>query len=143
MVPRRLKSTSYCEMGNSEPSQNAHPSGAKVPPNIRTSPTKGSAIGTPGLRSVLGRENASGTDAEVYHLRRLQVRVRLAAEVGQRKRRLAVSAVGRPEDREQSLILGDREELPVTKGPVFGGELERHDPDFADVSLGHGTLRLV
>ena len=39
VVPIRLKSVSFSEIASSAPSQNAHPAGAKLPPNIRISPT--------------------------------------------------------------------------------------------------------
>src|SRR5262245_28738099 len=58
------------------PLQNAHPTGAKLPPNSRISPMNGSTVALAG--SVSGRENAGQADAEVHHLVRLKVRVRLA-----------------------------------------------------------------
>src|SRR4029434_10430751 len=66
---------------------------------------------------------------------------RPSLEVGRSEGGLPVPAVGGPEDREQGLILRDRENLAVTEGPSLGGEIKRKDPDFADVCFGHGNLR--
>src|SRR6185369_15215479 len=40
----RLKSVSFSEIGNNWPSQNIQPAGAKLPANMRISPTYGCAI---------------------------------------------------------------------------------------------------
>ena len=45
---RRWKSVSYSEIGNTAPLQNIHPAGAKLPANIRISPTY-PVIGLPPL----------------------------------------------------------------------------------------------
>ena len=41
MVPIRLNNVSNSEIGNNDPSQNCQPFGAKLPANIRISPTYG------------------------------------------------------------------------------------------------------
>ncbi len=41
VVPMRLNSVSYSEIGSSWPSQNIQPAGAKLPANMRISPTYG------------------------------------------------------------------------------------------------------
>src|SRR5881409_3888989 len=75
VVPIRLNSVSYSEIGSSWPSQNIHPAGAKLPANIRISPTYGCAIS-----ALLGRrrEDALKGDAEGQHEERLHVDMRLA-----------------------------------------------------------------
>src|SRR3954462_4464664 len=77
VVPMRLNSVSFSEIDSSCPSQNAQPAGAKLPPNIRISPTYGEPM------SVPAREYALEGDDPVQHQRRLAVLVRLtAAHVG-------------------------------------------------------------
>jgi hypothetical protein len=44
VVPIRVKSASFSEIGINWPSHSAQPTGAKVPPNIRISPMYGSAM---------------------------------------------------------------------------------------------------
>src|SRR4051794_41924647 len=65
-------------MGSNCPSQRAQPAGAKLPPNIRISPTYGLLMGS----SVLGREDALEGDDEVDAQVRLHVLVRLAPAGG-------------------------------------------------------------
>jgi hypothetical protein len=63
-----------------------------------------------------------------------------AAQVGQREGALAVTAVGRPDQLEERLVLGDREELSLAEHPARRGEVPGKHPDFTDVWLCHGTL---
>src|SRR3954465_12372721 len=71
---------SFSEIGSSCPSQNIQPAGAKLPANMRISPTYGCATVKPplGLRWV----DALQCDAEVQSEIRLHVQVRLAASYG-------------------------------------------------------------
>src|SRR5438552_227376 len=47
VVPSSAKSASFWEIGSCWPSQNAHPRGANVKPNIRISPSSGVDTGAP------------------------------------------------------------------------------------------------
>jgi hypothetical protein len=58
-----------------------------------------------------------------------------AAEVGEGERGLTVSAVGRAEQREESGVLADGEELPVALGPSLRREVEGDPADLADKRL--------
>src|SRR3954465_16069598 len=69
----RLNRVSFSAIGSSWPLQNAQPAGAKLPPNIRISPTYGEDM------SVPAREDALQGDDPVQHQQRLAVLVRLAA----------------------------------------------------------------
>src|SRR5215213_7807522 len=62
---------------------------------------------------------------------------RAPAVVGKRKVHAPVTAEGRAEQREQRLVLVDRQELPVAQRPALGSEDEGHDPDFRQKWLGH------
>ena len=62
---------------------------------------------------------------------------RAAAQVGQREVDPAVAAEGRAEQREQRLVLVDRQQLPVAQRPALGREDEGHDPDFGQEWFGH------
>src|SRR4051812_10041782 len=73
VVPISVKSVSFSAIGTSWPSQNAQPAGAKLPPNIRISPTYGEPM------SVPAREDAREGDDPVQPQQRLAVLVRLAA----------------------------------------------------------------
>ena len=53
-------------------------------------------------------------------------------EVGQREVGLAVAAVRGAEQREQRLVLVDRQELAVAERPALGREVEADDLDFAE-----------
>ena len=59
------------------------------------------------------------------------------AQVGQRERALAVAAVGRADQLEQRLVLGDRQQLALAEHPARGGEVAREHPDLADIWLCH------
>src|SRR5690349_1484097 len=74
----RLKSVSYSEIGSNCPSQNIHPAGAKLPANMRISPTYGCAIFSSFLLS-LAREDALQGNREVQYQERLHVQVGLTA----------------------------------------------------------------
>src|SRR4051794_38473998 len=63
-----------------------------------------------------------------------------ALEVRQRKVRLPVAAEGRAEQREQRLVLIDRQELTVRQRPSLRREDEAHNPDLGQERLGHRDL---
>ena len=56
---------------------------------------------------------------------------------GKRERRLAVAAVGRADQLEEGLVLGDRQQLAVAEHPSGGGEVAREHPDLTDIGLCH------
>src|SRR6185295_1171446 len=56
-----------------------------------------------------------------------------ALQVRQRERRLPVAAVHRAEQREQRLVLRDRQELAVTERPALRRERPGEDADLAEV----------
>ena len=60
-----------------------------------------------------------------------------AAEVRQGKVGLPVAAVGRAQQREQRLILIDRQKLPVALCPAFGGKVERNYLNLCKEWCGH------
>src|SRR5215213_4239124 len=66
---------------------------------------------------------------------------RAPAVVGQRKVDTPVAAERRAKQREQRLVLIDRQELPVAQRPALGGEDEGHDPDFRQKWLSHVPSR--
>src|SRR5919201_2184601 len=55
----------------------------------------------------------------------------LSSQVRDRERRLTVAPVHRPEEREERLVLVDRQGLAVGQRPPFRGEVEGHHPDLA------------
>src|SRR5689334_5840020 len=61
----------------------------------------------------------------------------LATQVGECKSGLSVPAVGSAKQCEQRLILVYWQELPVAKSPALGGEVKRHDLDFAKERFRH------
>src|SRR5260370_41196436 len=67
---------------------------------------------------------------------------RIALHIRQRKSRFAVTTVGRPEQREKSGVLAERQELPVTKRPAFWRKIERKDSDFSDKWIHFPSLGL-
>src|SRR3954451_18003076 len=76
VVPISWNRVSFSEIGSNCPSQNIQPAGAKLPPNIRISPTYGCAMAASLVRR---RENALEGDAEVQRQEWLHVQMRLAA----------------------------------------------------------------
>ena len=50
---------------------------------------------------------------------------------------LTVAPKGRAEQREQRLILVNRQQLPVALRPSLRCEVEGHDADFAQKGFGH------
>src|SRR5207244_184191 len=56
---------------------------------------------------------------------------RISLHVGESKSRLAISSVGRPQQREQCGVLGNRHQLPITKSPALGRKVKREDSDFS------------
>ncbi len=65
-----------------------------------------------------------------------------AAQVGQREGRLPVAAVGRADQLEQRLVLGDRQQLALAEHPAGRGEVAGEHPDLTDIGLCH-RLRLL
>ena len=63
-----------------------------------------------------------------------------AAEIWQGEVVLAIAAVGRTEDREERLVLADRQELPVTERPALGSEVPGDDFYFTKILLSHDFL---
>src|SRR3954451_9723786 len=62
---------------------------------------------------------------------------RPAAQVGQTEVDAPVAAEGGAEQREQRLVLVDREQLSVGQRPPLGRKHKRHHPDFREQRLGH------
>src|SRR6476646_943098 len=54
-----------------------------------------------------------------------------ALEIGKREGSAPVSAVGGAQDRKQSLVLVDRQQLPIAEGPAFGWKIPADDFYFA------------
>ena len=54
---------------------------------------------------------------------------RAAAEIGQREVCLPVASEGRAKQREQRLVLVDRQQLAVTGRPTLRRKAEGHDPN--------------
>ena len=63
-----------------------------------------------------------------------------ALQVGQRERRRAVSAIGRPQQCKQSRILVNRQQGAVAQCPAFRRPIPRENPDFAEIRLRQGCL---
>jgi hypothetical protein len=61
----------------------------------------------------------------------------VALHIGQREGALAIAAVGGTKQREEGGVLRNRQDLPVTKRPAFGRELERKYSDFSYEWIGH------
>jgi len=55
-----------------------------------------------------------------------------ALQVGEPERHPAVATVGGPEDREQRLVLVDRQQLAVAEGPTLRWEVPADDLDLSD-----------
>src|SRR4051794_20638605 len=66
-----------------------------------------------------------------------------AAQVRQRERRLAVTAIHRAEQREQRLVLVDRQKLAVAERPALGREIPRNNFDFTQIWCAHATPSLL
>ncbi len=58
-------------------------------------------------------------------------------KIGQREIHPSVAAVGRPQQREQRLVLVDRQQLAVAQRPALRREPEGHDPDFRQERFCH------
>ena len=56
---------------------------------------------------------------------------------GKSKGRLAVPAVGRPDQVEQGVVFRDRKQLPLAELPPGGRKVSREDPDLTDIWLCH------
>src|SRR5436305_6001650 len=93
VVPIRVNSVSFWEMGINWPWHMAQPAGAKLPPNMRISPTNGLLIA---LLLVPRREDTLQRDDEVHDAVGLLVLVRLAAaDVGDGGREQGGETCGR------------------------------------------------
>ena len=68
---------------------------------------------------------------------------RAASKVGQGEVDPAVAAERRSQQREQRLVLVDRQQLTVAQRPSLRGELEPHDPDLGQEWLGHAQAPLM
>src|SRR5262249_61867693 len=66
-----------------------------------------------------------------------------ATEVGQGEVGRAVATVRRTEQREERLVLIDRQELAVAHGPSAGRKVEAEEPDLTEKRLAHVTRRLT
>lgn len=60
-----------------------------------------------------------------------------APQIRQSESRLTVPTIGRAEQREEGLILIDRQELPVAKRPAFRGIVKRDDLDLGEKWFCH------
>src|SRR5260370_40552185 len=63
-------------------------------------------------------------------------------EVGQRKIHASIAAVGGTQEREQRLVLIDRQKLSVAKRPPLRRETETHDLDLRQKRLRHQNSSL-
>src|SRR5687767_5301190 len=63
-----------------------------------------------------------------------------SALVRQGKVDAPVAAECRAEQREERLVLVDRQQLPVAERPAFRGENKTHDPDFRQEGFSHGEF---
>ena len=61
----------------------------------------------------------------------------ISLEIWQREVGLAIPAVGRAQQREERLVLVDRQLLSVAERPALRGEVEAHDFDFAKEWFSH------
>src|SRR5437588_2462859 len=68
---------------------------------------------------------------------------RAALKVRQAEVHPPVAAIGRAEQREQRLVLVDRQQLPVAQRPTLRREAEGHDPDLRQKWFGHPALSLI
>src|SRR5258707_11969925 len=60
-----------------------------------------------------------------------------AAKIWQAEGGLAIAAVGSAKEREERLVLVDRQELPVTECPAPGSEVPGYDFYFGEIRLSH------
>ena len=60
-----------------------------------------------------------------------------APEVGKGEGRLPVAAIGRPQEREQGLVLVDRKQLPVARGPPLRCEIAGEHPNLGEKWIRH------
>src|SRR6185503_14138757 len=94
---------------------------------------------------LLGRQrdrlDAAGlADQERAAAARSHVERHSAAQIGQRERALAVAAIGRADQGEQGLILGNRQQRPVAEAPAVRIEIAPEHADFADEWSAHDLL---
>src|SRR6185369_991491 len=66
-----------------------------------------------------------------------------ASKIGQRKIYSPVPTVGRPQQREQTLVLIDGQQLPIAKRPSLGRKDETHDSDLRQKWFSHSSVLLA
>src|ERR1035438_6351518 len=91
--------------------------------------TEGPASLAPAVPAGLAQNDAV---ADMHRHAPLQIR---QSEVS-----LSIAAIGRAENRKQRLILVDRQQLAIAKRPALGREVERENPDFANIGGAHKIL---
>src|SRR2546423_5156930 len=64
----------------------------------------------------------------------------ISLEIRQAEIYAPIAAVGGPEQREERLVLVDRQQLPVAERPTFWREAEAHDSDFGKEWFSHGVV---
>src|SRR3979411_143797 len=62
-----------------------------------------------------------------------------STQIRQRKGRLAIAAVGRPNQIEQNFVLRNGKQLSLAKHPASRCEVAREHSDFSHVRLGHSV----
>ena len=77
------------------------------------------------------------TGALAERVSRSHVNRRSAAQIGQAEIGLPVAAIRCAEQREQGLILIDRQKLPIAHRPASRCKAEAHQTDFGEEGLGH------
>src|SRR4051794_9731382 len=77
------------------------------------------------------------TAALAERMARAHMHRRAALQVGKPEIDAPVAAIGGAEQREQRLVLIDRQQLSITECPPLGWETKRHDSDFREKRLGH------
>src|SRR5215510_14413748 len=61
----------------------------------------------------------------------------VALHIRKRKGRLAITAIGCSQQREEGCILAYRQELPIAECPTFGRKVEWKNSDFSDKRISH------
>jgi hypothetical protein len=62
---------------------------------------------------------------------------RIALHIGQRESALTIAAIDRAEQREESGVLRNRHQLPVTPSPTLRWKVEWEDSNFSDKWICH------
>jgi hypothetical protein len=71
---------------------------------------------------------------------RTHVHRNAALQIRQRKGRLAVAAIGRADQVEQGLVLGNRYQLALAEGPAGRRKIAGKHANFAHIWTGHESL---